>query len=44
MEQVALVNAPVALDQVPPGQGVGVTEESGQKEPAGQSTGEPEEQ
>ena len=42
--QVALVEAPVALDHVPLGQGVGVTEERGQKAPAGQRTGEPEAQ
>ena len=41
---VALVEAPVALDHVPLGQGVEVTEEGGQKAPAGQRTGAPEKQ
>jgi len=36
--------APGAADQVPAGQGVAFTEERGQKEPVGQSTGVPEEQ
>ena len=44
MEQVEEEAAPGAADHVPAGQGVGFTEESGQYEPAGQSTGEPEEQ
>ena len=43
-EQVALEEAPVADDQVPAAQGMGSTEESGQYEPAGQSTGAPEAQ
>jgi hypothetical protein len=42
--QEALEAAPVADDQVPAGQGVGFTEESGQYEPAGQITGAPETQ
>jgi hypothetical protein len=40
-EQVALEAAPVAALAVPGGQGEGVTEESGQKPPAGQITGAP---
>ncbi len=42
--QAALEAAPVALDHVPARQGVAFTEYSGQKEPAGQSTGAPEAQ
>ena len=40
MAQGAQDAAPAA-DQVPAGQGVAFTEESGQYEPAGQSTGAP---
>jgi hypothetical protein len=36
--------APAAAEYVPAEQGVGFTEERGQNEPAGQSTGEPEAQ
>ncbi len=39
-EQVAAL----APDQLPAAQGVGVREDSGQKDPAGQGTGAPEEQ
>ena len=39
--QVTLEAAPVAALAEPGGQGEGVTEESGQKPPAGQRTGEP---
>jgi hypothetical protein len=41
---VVMDAAPAALDHVPAGQGVAFTEESGQYEPAGQSTGAPEKQ
>lgn len=37
---VALEAAPVVADQVPAEQGVGLKEESGQKEPAGQAAQE----
>ena len=42
--QVAFEAAPVADDQVPAEQGKGLTEDSGQCEPAGQSKGAPEAQ
>ena len=41
---VAFEAAPVADDHVPAGQGMGFTEERGQKEPAGHSAGAPEAQ
>ena len=43
-EQVELLLAPVAEDHVPGGHGVGSTEKSGQKAPAGQTTGDPDRQ
>ena len=42
--QVAFEAAPVAALEVPAGQAVALTEDRGQKEPGGQSTGVPEKQ
>jgi hypothetical protein len=42
--QVSLVEAPGEIENVPMGHGIGLIEERGQYEPAGQSTGTPEEQ
>ena len=44
VRQVALEEAPVLSLKVPAGQGVAMTEERGQKKPAGQRMGAPEEQ